>query len=133
MTGPRLAAVYASADVFCLPSVSETLGQVALEAQASGLPTVVPRETALAEQVIDGVTGSHAQSASVEDMAAALLPIVTNAELRQKMSDAARAAMVSRPTWDDIFKLLASDYADLQTGADHAPNGRRRSIESGVM
>jgi len=41
--------------------------------------------------------------------------------------------MVSRPTWDDIFKLLGSDYADLQRGANYAPNGRRRSIESGVM
>jgi glycosyltransferase involved in cell wall biosynthesis len=68
MVGPRLAAVFASADIFCLPSTTETLGQVALEAQASGIPTIVPRDTALAEQVIDGVTGIHAESASAEDI-----------------------------------------------------------------
>jgi glycosyltransferase involved in cell wall biosynthesis len=37
--GPELAAIYASADVFVFPSLTDTYGIVMLEAAASGLPT----------------------------------------------------------------------------------------------
>lgn len=38
--GEELSAAYASADIFMMPSESETLGFVALEAMASGLAVV---------------------------------------------------------------------------------------------
>ena len=37
LDGDSLAAAYASADIFCFASVTDTFGQVVLEAQASGL------------------------------------------------------------------------------------------------
>lgn len=40
LKGAELSAAYASADVFMMPSETETLGFVALEAMASGLPVV---------------------------------------------------------------------------------------------
>ncbi len=40
LKGDDLSAAYASADVFVMPSESETLGFVALEAMSSGLPVV---------------------------------------------------------------------------------------------
>lgn len=40
LKGPDLSAAYASADIFMMPSETETLGFVALEAMASGLPVV---------------------------------------------------------------------------------------------
>jgi glycosyltransferase involved in cell wall biosynthesis len=113
--------------------LTETLGQVALEAQASGVPTVVPRGTALAEQVVDGVTGIHAQSASAEDIAAALLPLVADADRRATMGEAARASMLARPTWDDIFQRLVVDYADLHRDDPVERLMLRRPIEAGVL
>jgi sulfoquinovosyltransferase len=40
MKGEALSQAYASADIFIMPSESETLGFVVLEAMASGVPVV---------------------------------------------------------------------------------------------
>lgn len=52
-----LARLYASADLFVFPSRTDTLGQVILEAQASGLPTLVSDEGGPREIVNDNRTG----------------------------------------------------------------------------
>lgn len=39
--GPELSALYASSDLFVFPSTTDTLGQVVMEAQSSGLPVIV--------------------------------------------------------------------------------------------
>ena len=56
-TGDALAAHYANADVFLFPSLSDTFGNVTLEALASGLPVVAYRLAAAAELVTDRVNG----------------------------------------------------------------------------
>jgi len=55
--GDALAAHYASADVFLFPSLSDTFGNVVLEALASGLPVVSFDVAAAAEHVRDGRSG----------------------------------------------------------------------------
>ncbi len=51
LRGPALAAVYASADLFIFPSLSDTFGNVTLEAMASGLPVVAFDTAAAAEHL----------------------------------------------------------------------------------
>ena len=58
MSGDDLSAAYASGDVFMMPSESETLGFVALEAMASGLPVVAVAAGGLTDILTNpGVTG----------------------------------------------------------------------------
>jgi glycosyltransferase involved in cell wall biosynthesis len=56
-TGEDLARCYASADVFVMPSRTETFGIVILEAMASGLPVAAYPVTGPIDLVDDGVTG----------------------------------------------------------------------------
>ncbi len=57
LKGEELAAAFASADVFFMPSRTETLGLVLLEAMAAGCPVVAVQAGGITDVVQDGVTG----------------------------------------------------------------------------
>lgn len=57
-SGAELESVYRSADVFVFPSLTDTFGQVMVEAMASGLPVAAFPTTGPVDVVLDGVTGS---------------------------------------------------------------------------
>lgn len=57
LRGDELAAAYASSDVFVMPSRTETLGLVILEAMASGLPVVAARAGGIPDLIEDRVSG----------------------------------------------------------------------------
>jgi glycosyltransferase involved in cell wall biosynthesis len=57
LEGEELVRAYASADLFVLPSQTETLGLVLMEAMAAGCPVVACRAGGVPDAVEDGVTG----------------------------------------------------------------------------
>jgi glycosyltransferase involved in cell wall biosynthesis len=57
LRGEELARVVASADVFFMPSTTETLGFVVLEAMASGLPVVAAAAGGIPDLVVPGENG----------------------------------------------------------------------------
>lgn len=64
LRGTELASAFASADVFAFPSLTDTLGNVAFEAMASGLPVVGANAGGIPDIVSHGVNGFLADPAS---------------------------------------------------------------------
>jgi len=78
------------ADVFVLPSASESFGVAALEALSCGVPVVAYRVGGLPE-VVGEETGTLVEPLDVEALVAATIEIVTNEARRESMGRAARA------------------------------------------
>lgn len=68
MKGQELSEAYASADVFIMPSETETLGFVVLEAMASGVPVVAVAAGGLTDIVQHNQTGAIQMSLGVGKM-----------------------------------------------------------------
>ncbi|MBJ7455520.1 MAG: glycosyltransferase [Thermoleophilia bacterium] len=113
LKGEELASAYASADLFCLPSETETFGQVVTEAAASGLPAVVIGRGGAAELVADGETGLLCPPGDPVALAAAIAVLHDNTAMRIAMGLRARTAARARPSWDDVFAGLLAGYRDL--------------------
>ena len=93
--GTDLAAHVASGDLFLFPSLTDTFGNVTLEAMASGVPTVAFDYGAAREHLVDG---AHGAAVPVGDRAAfidAACRLAGDAALRARMAPAARAAVAA--------------------------------------
>ena len=97
----EVAAFYRAADVFVLPSLTETYGMVFAEALAAGLPCVGFRVGHLSDLVEDTVTGLLVESGDVPALTAALERLASDAALRRRMAEAARRVGAVLPSWDD--------------------------------
>ena len=90
LKGVDLAAAFASADVFFLPSKTETLGLVLLEAMAAGCPVVAAGAGGILDIVQDGVTGRLYDPANPSGAIAAIRQVLDDRAHRERMSRQAR-------------------------------------------
>ena len=93
----ELPAVYASADVYVLPSLVEGFPQTALEAMACGLPPIVSENTFGHDVITDGEDGYVIPIRDADAIAERLRMLHADPELRSRMGGAAarRAAQYS--------------------------------------
>lgn len=84
-----MARVYASCDVFVLPSLFEGFGLVILEALAAGLPVISTPHTGAADMVTDAALGRLVEAGSVEALAAAMRAYLEARPSRAAVSAAA--------------------------------------------
>ncbi len=109
MSGDELASAYASADVFAFPSDTETLGFVAMEAMASGVPVVGARAGGVPDVIRHGDTGFLFTPGDADDLTERLETLLRDAELRDRMGRAARADM-ERFSWRASTETLVGYY-----------------------
>lgn len=89
----ELSAIYASSDFFVFPSTTDTLGQVVMESQASGLPVLVTDEGGPKEVVDHELTGFVLRADDQDAWAARILELATDHEMRRRMGRAAHTRM----------------------------------------
>lgn len=106
-----VAPLLASADLFLLPSQSESFGLSALEALACGVPVVASRVGGLPEVVADGVTGVLRDVGDVDGMAAASLEMLGDRKRWERMSAAAAADARRRFSRDEMVARYEAFYA----------------------
>ena len=108
--GEDLADYYSASDLFAFASLTETFGNVVLEALASGLPVVAVRAGGVGEIVRSGETGILVEPSSPpSQMTSALLGLVDDLALRREMAESARTYALSQ-TWDSIMGRLRDRY-----------------------
>lgn len=101
--GEALAAHYASADMFLFPSLTETFGNVVVEAMASGLP-VVAFDTAAAGMHVRSHQSGYLVPLGVTDaFMQAAITLATDAGLRQRLGCAARLT-AQRLDWPRVLE-----------------------------
>ena len=120
-----LLAYYASADVFCLPTLQvnddfEGFGLVYLEAGLAGLPVIATDAGGVADVVEDGVNGLLLPAAEVaERLPAAIVSLLQDRERAQRLGAAGRERALSQ-NWDAVARQLLALYEDELRAASHA-------------
>lgn len=103
--GETLAVHYASADLFVFPSLTETFGNVVLEALASGLGVIAYDEAAAAQHIRHGHNGALAMPGDEEAFIDAARWVLEDSETLRRVRLNARQH-ASRQGWDAIIDLF---------------------------
>lgn len=101
--------VLVGADLFLLPSETESFGLAALEAMSCKVPVIATAVGGLPEVVKEGVTGFLRPVGDVEGMAAAALELLTDPQRLRQFGEAAREDAVGRFSEDAVV----ARYRDL--------------------
>lgn len=126
----NVAPLLSSADLFLLPSASESFGLSALEALACGVPVVASDTGGIPEVVQDGITGALRPVGDVDAMAIAAIEILADDARWATMSAAASADARTRFSESRIIGQYESTYEDAVTVAASRRKARARAAEN---
>lgn len=116
-SGEDLAAHYASCDVFLFPSLTETFGNVTLEAMASGLAVVAYDYAAAQQHIVHGESGRLARCADAEDFAGQARALAADPRGMGGLRAAARAT-AETIDWEKVFADFEAVLRDTIRGRE---------------
>ncbi|SRR5712692_9620457 len=105
--------LYRQMTVLLIPSRSEGLPNVALEAMAHGIPVVASAVGGVPEVVSDGATGFLASAEDAGRLAAAVVQLLQDAALRRQFGQQARKDVTSLFSLDARLRALAGIYEEM--------------------
>ncbi|MBA7518935.1 D-inositol-3-phosphate glycosyltransferase [subsurface metagenome] len=94
--------LFASADVFAMPSKVESFGITYLEAWASGKPVIGCRIGAVASLINEGKDGLLVEYGNQQELGSAILKLLTYGDLKRKLGENGRKKACEEYTWDII-------------------------------
>jgi len=92
---------YSLLDVLVIPSLSESFGLIAIEAQALGVPVISSNVPALNEIIIDGENGLLFEGGDSKDLALKIKKIQENSKMREELI---------KNSFDGLGKYSLSNY-----------------------
>jgi len=112
---PELAQWMSRCAIFALPSRTEAMGRVLIEAGAAGKCRVASRVDGIPTVIEDGVDGCLVEKENVDQLAAMLAQLICDASMRRRLGDVARVRVEREFSGDAYLRhyteLVASALA----------------------
>jgi glycosyltransferase involved in cell wall biosynthesis len=105
--------MYAGANFFVLPSISEGLPLTVLEAMSSGTPVVANNINGIPEVVQHGYNGLLVEPANINSFKYNMQTLVNDVMLCKLMGQRARTTVEKNYSWDAVAKRVAEVYKKL--------------------
>ncbi|MFN9778157.1 MAG: N-acetyl-alpha-D-glucosaminyl L-malate synthase BshA [Candidatus Kapaibacterium sp.] len=109
-----------AADVFLLPSQSESFGLSALEAMSCSVPVVASNVGGIPELITHGENGYVAELGDVSRMARYVVELLTNPKRLSAFSAKAREAAIRLYDVNSVVPMYEELYRNLMTGGSNA-------------
>jgi 1,2-diacylglycerol 3-alpha-glucosyltransferase len=106
----KLEEIYACTDLFLFPSIYDTSGMVMGEAATFAVPSIVVRNSSVAEDVYDGINGFLISNSAVA-LAKKIIELKQNPEAIRKAGEGARKS-IYRP-WESIVDQVFNRYEEI--------------------
>jgi len=109
----RLIQAFDEADIFVLPSFSESAPMVISQAMCVGMPILTTRVGGIPEMIEQGVTGVMLEAGDVDALTAELARLIENPAARQQLATAARKVGFQRYHPESIARSTAAAYNEV--------------------
>ncbi|MCS6841338.1 MAG: glycosyltransferase family 4 protein [Roseiflexus sp.] len=103
----------AAADVFALPSRTDSFGIVFLEAWCYGVPVIGARAGGIPDVIIDGQDGLLVRFGDVAGLAQTIRLLLDDRPLAQRLGAAGRAKTLRDLTWERVYARARAVYAEV--------------------
>ena len=108
----NICALYAEADLFCIPSFAEGIPCVLMEAMAMEIPCVTTHITGIPELIRDGIDGLLVAPSDLDALVKALARMMDDDELRDRISKSGRVRVLELHDLRRNSERLAGIFAE---------------------